>query len=113
MAGTVNRQIILAELPKGKLRAGDFQMREASIPKARDGEVLLRVRLVSLDAANRAWIQGETYRAATKAGSVMDAFGLAEVVESKAAGFRTGRPRLHDDRLAGLPRPASRQFGQS
>src|ERR1700683_2932586 len=90
MSGTVNRQIILAELPKGKRRAHDFKMREASIPQARDGEVLLRVRLVSLDAANRAWMQGETYRAATKAGSVMDAFGIAEVVESKAAGFSRG-----------------------
>ena len=113
MSGTVNRQIILAELPKGKLRAHDFKMREASIPQARDGEVLLRVRLVSLDAANRAWMQGETYRAATKAGSVMDAFGIAEVVESKAAGFSRGDLVLTMTGWQDYLRPARWPFGQS
>lgn len=90
MASTINRQIILAELPKGKLSAENFKMREAGIPEATEGELLLRVRLVSLDAANRAWMQGETYRAALNAGALMDGYGLAEVMESKAANFARG-----------------------
>jgi NADPH-dependent curcumin reductase CurA len=90
MAGSVNRQIVLTELPRGKLLVENFKMRETQIPKARDGEVLLHVRLVSLDAANRAWMQGETYRAALNAGSVMDGYGIAEVIESNADGFARG-----------------------
>jgi NADPH-dependent curcumin reductase CurA len=90
MHRSVNRQIVLAELPKGKLSVENFKMRDAPIPEAREGELLLRVRLVSLDAANRAWMQGETYRAATNSGSVMDAYGIAEVLDSKAVGFTSG-----------------------
>ena len=60
------------------------------MPTPKDGEVLLRVRLISLDAANRAWMQGATYREAVTAGSVMAGGAIAEVVESKAPGFSAG-----------------------
>src|SRR6202040_2387810 len=42
------------------------------------------------DAANRAWMQGATYREAVGAGSVMAGGAVAEVVESKAPGFEPG-----------------------
>lgn len=90
MNRTVNRQIFLAALPNGKLSVQDFEMREAPIPTPKEGELLLRVRLVSLDAANRAWMQGETYRAALEAGNVMDGYGIAEVLDSNAIGFAPG-----------------------
>jgi len=45
---------------------------------------------VSLDAANRAWMQGATYRSALKAGDVMAGGALAEVVESRAPGLTPG-----------------------
>lgn len=90
MNRTVNRQIILAALPNGKLSVQDFEIREAPIPTPKEGELLLHVRLVSLDAANRAWMQGETYRAALDAGNVMDGYGIAEVLDSNAIGFTRG-----------------------
>src|SRR5207302_9223838 len=43
-----------------------------------------------LDAANRAWMQGATYRDAVEAGSVMAGGAVGEVVESKASGFAPG-----------------------
>mgnify|MGYP001000832942 CR=1 FL=1 len=55
-----------------------------------DGEVLLKIRLISLDAANRAWMQGATYRAALAAGQVMAGGSISEVVESKSPGFAPG-----------------------
>ena len=85
-----NRQILLAQIPKDKLGAEHFALSEAPIPPLNEGEVGLKVRYISLDAANRAWMQGATYRAAVEAGSVMAGAGLAEVVESKAAGFKPG-----------------------
>jgi NADPH-dependent curcumin reductase CurA len=89
MAGT-NRQFLIAELPKGKLRPEHFRLAETSIPAPADGEVLVRVRYFALDAAMRAWMLGPTYRAALAAGQLMAGTALTEVVESKAAGFVPG-----------------------
>ena len=94
MAG--NRQIVLAEVPKGKLAEGHFRLAEAPMPAPKDGEVLLRVRLISLDAANRAWMQGATYRDPILPGSVMAGLAVAEVRESQAAGFARGELVLAD-----------------
>jgi NADPH-dependent curcumin reductase CurA len=90
MKDGVNRQILLVEKPAGKLGPQHFKMSEAPIPEPRDGEALLRVRYISLDAANRAWMHGATYRAAVEANTVMAGGGVAEVVSSKAAGLAPG-----------------------
>jgi len=60
------------------------------VPQVGEGEVLMRTRLISLDAANRAWMQGATYRSAVEAGQVMAGGAVAEVVQSAAAGFAPG-----------------------
>jgi NADPH-dependent curcumin reductase CurA len=86
----INRQIILTEMPKGKLTAENFRLAEGPIPTPADGEVLLKARYVSLDAANRAWMQGVTYRSALEQGQVMAGGSLAEVVESRAPGLAPG-----------------------
>jgi NADPH-dependent curcumin reductase CurA len=86
-----NRQIVLEQLPQGQLSTGHFRLQElADLPVPMDGEVLLRTRYISLDAANRAWMQGATYRAALAAGDVMAGGALAEVVESKAPHLKPG-----------------------
>jgi NADPH-dependent curcumin reductase CurA len=90
MTPTVNRQILLAEKPAAKLQPGHFRMTEAAVPEPKDGEVLVRVRYISLDAANRAWMQGATYRSAVTADTVMAGGGLGEVVASNAPGFVPG-----------------------
>src|SRR5437899_8110251 len=90
MNETVNRQVFLVEKPSGKLGPEHFKMSKSDIPEPKDGEVLLRVRYISLDAANRAWMQGATYRDAVEAGSVMAGGAVGEVVESKASGFAPG-----------------------
>lgn len=87
---TMNRQIRLASLPTGKLGPEHFQLAESPMPQPADGELLLKVLLVSLDAANRAWMQGATYRAALGAGQVMAGGTLSEVVESRDPGFQPG-----------------------
>ena len=90
MTPIVNRQILLAEKPAAKLEPGHFRMTEAAVPEPKDGEVLVRVRYISLDAANRAWMQGATYRSAVTADTVMAGGGLGEVVASNAPGFVPG-----------------------
>ncbi len=85
-----NRQIHIVELPKDKLGPEHFRLAEGAIPQPKDGELLLKTKLISLDAANRAWMQGATYRAAIEAGQVMAGGAVAEVVEAKAQGFTKG-----------------------
>jgi NADPH-dependent curcumin reductase CurA len=86
----INRQFVIAELPKGKLRPEHFRLIESSVPAPSDGQVLVRVRYLALDAAMRAWMLGPTYRAALTAGQMMAGTALAEVVDSKAAGLVVG-----------------------
>ena len=90
MTATVNRQVLLVEKPTGKLAPEHFKMSEAGIPEPKDGEALLRVRYISLDAANRAWMHGATYRAAVEPNTVMAGCGIAEVISSKAPGLKAG-----------------------
>jgi NADPH-dependent curcumin reductase CurA len=86
----VNRQIVLDQLPQGKLSPDHFRLAEGPLPAPGDGEALLRTRYISLDAANRAWMQGATYRSALNAGQVMAGGALAEVVESRAPHLKPG-----------------------
>jgi len=85
-----NHQIVLAEIPQGKLAPEHFKSAVAARPVPGEGEVLLKVLYVSLDAANRAWMQGATYRSALTAGDVMAGGSLAEVVESRAPSLAPG-----------------------
>jgi hypothetical protein len=86
----VNRQIILTEKPQDKLQLANFALAEAEVPSPAEGEALVRTRYISLDAANRAWMQGVTYRSALNSGEVMAGGALAEVVESRDPSLAPG-----------------------
>src|SRR5215831_15517546 len=90
MNASVNRQVLLVEKPSGKLGPEHFKLINGAMPEPKDGEALLRVRYISLDAANRAWMHGATYRSAVEANSVMAGAGIAEVVASKAPELKPG-----------------------
>ncbi|HEY5107532.1 MAG TPA: NADP-dependent oxidoreductase [Caulobacteraceae bacterium] len=85
-----NRQIVLSKIPEGRLSSDHFHIVHGDKPRPGEGEVLVRTRYISLDAANRAWMQGATYRSALKAGDVMAGGALAEVVESNATHLAAG-----------------------
>src|SRR5690242_10069711 len=86
----MNKQWIYARKPNAQVGPGNFDLRESAMPQAKDGEVLVRTTLLSLDPASRAWMQGQTYRSQLNPGDVMAGWGLGEVVESKAPGFAPG-----------------------
>src|SRR5215216_6837981 len=90
MSDTINRQILLVEKPTGKLGPEHFKMIDGAVPAPKDGEALVRSRYISLDAANRAWMHGATYRAAVEANTVMAGGGIAEVVSSKSSDLKAG-----------------------
>jgi NADPH-dependent curcumin reductase CurA len=90
MSRAVNRQIFVVELPRGPLEERHFELREAAIPEPARGEVLTRTLYLSLDPANRAWMQGATYTAPVQQGEVMRGGTLSEVVGSESSGFAPG-----------------------
>ena len=86
-----NRQIVLDRLPGGEQLAPEhFALKSGERPTPVEGEVLLKTRYISLDAANRAWMQGATYRSALQGGQVMAGGGLSEVVESNVGHLKPG-----------------------
>src|SRR6201988_902434 len=90
MSASVNRQVLLVEKPSGKLGPEHFKLTNGAVPEPKDGEALVRARYISLDAANRAWMHGATYRAAVEANTVMAGGGIAEVVSSKSPELNPG-----------------------
>jgi NADPH-dependent curcumin reductase CurA len=77
-----HRQVLFAHRPEGPLSTEDFRVVEAPVPHPASGEVLCRTILLSIDPANRAWMQGRTYRDQLAEGSVMAGFTLCEVVDN-------------------------------
>lgn len=113
MTARFNRRVLLAEMPAGKLGIENFRIDEAPLPVAGDGQVLVKVLYLSLDAANRAWMQGATYRSPIGSGDVMAGHSLAEVIESKAPGFSPGDLVLADagwQQFAALPADGLRKL---
>lgn len=82
--------IIVTELPKGALSEDNFEMHGTSLRKIGEGELLVRTILMSIDAANRAWMQGATYREAIEVGDAMHTGSLCEVIESTSPRFKAG-----------------------
>ena len=85
-----NRQIVVASLPQGALGPEHFELQDVAMPAPQEGEVLLRTILMSIDAANRSWMQGATYRDAVNAGDPMPTYAICEVVESKSPRLAPG-----------------------
>ena len=75
-----NRQILLVERPNGPLETRHFRATSGDIPEPGPDEVLCRNVLLSVDPANRAWMEGVSYRAQIAEGEVMAGYGICEVV---------------------------------
>ena len=85
-----NTQIVLVERPTGKLQESHFETRQGPMPVPGDGQVMVRSILLSQDAANRAWMQGPTYKDAVNPGDVMHGYAVCEVMESNAPSYQPG-----------------------
>jgi hypothetical protein len=85
-----SRKFELVHIPDGPLTHDCFRLECAAIPEPKEGEVLLKTLYMSIDAANRAWMQGATYRDALGAGTVMSGRAVGEVIESRHPDFKTG-----------------------
>ena len=85
-----NRRWLLAKRPTGIVGQEHFEWREDPVPSIGEGEFLVRNRWLSCDAAQRGWMEIDTYIPALPLGEVMASGSVGEVVESKHPDFQVG-----------------------
>lgn len=86
-----NLQIVLASRPVGRPSPDNFQFVQAPVPSPGDGQVLLRIRYLSLDPYMRGRMSAaKSYAAAVEIGQVMEGGTVAEVLESRHPDYAAG-----------------------
>ncbi len=86
-----NLQVLLARRPRGPVQEADFRLAESPIPAPGEGELLLRLRWLSLDPYMRGRMnEGRSYAARVELGEVMVGGAVAEVLASRHPGFAPG-----------------------
>ena len=91
MAEAHSKEVVLAERPVGIPEARHFEVREAPMSEAGDGEILIRNRFLSVDPAMRGWVNTvANYSKPVGVGEVMRSFAAGEVVASHHADYAPG-----------------------
>jgi len=86
-----NHRFTLAARPVGMPRPTDFAFEEHDLPVLGDGELLVKVRYISLDPAMRGWMnEGKSYIRPIAIGELMRAGAIGSVIESKHPQFAVG-----------------------
>jgi NADPH:quinone reductase len=86
-----NRQIVLANRPKGMPDEETFHFIEQDTKELEEGEVLLRTLYVSVDPYMRGRMQdAESYIEPFQLGKVIAGGSIGEVIESKSENFQQG-----------------------
>ena len=90
-SATTNRQFRLAARPVGLPKSSDWSFVDEPVATPREGELLVKLRYISLDPAMRGWMnEGRSYVRPVELGHVMRAAGVGEVIESRNESFPTG-----------------------
>lgn len=89
---TIARQWLLNGHPRGRgIEDGDFKLTETELADPESGEMVLKVRWLGFDPAQKGWMENiADYVAPMNIGDVMRGSGIAEVVESNNGRFAVG-----------------------
>lgn len=86
-----NKQILLAARPSGAVTQKHFRVAESDIPKAGDGEIVVRAHYLSLDPYMRGRMDdAKSYAAKAELNQVMVGMAVGEVIESHHEKFKAG-----------------------
>ena len=97
MTNTVNHQIRLVARPTGLPKPSDWELTEEAVADPGPGDVLVKVRYISVDPAMRGWMNDRpSYVPPVGLGEVMRALTVGEVIASENPSFGVG------DFVAGL-----------
>lgn len=87
----VNRRYTLAARPVGLPKASDWNFEHLPVTPPEAGELLVRIRYISLDPAMRGWMnEGRSYIRPVAIGETMRAYAVGEVLESRHPEFPVG-----------------------
>jgi NADPH-dependent curcumin reductase CurA len=87
-----NRRMVLAERPSGMVDESTVRLEEVDVPEPGEGEMLARVRYVSIDPTIRTWMDDAPgYLPPIQIDEVVRAGGVAEVVASNTERFEPGQ----------------------
>ncbi|MHA2225261.1 MAG: NADP-dependent oxidoreductase [Candidatus Hodarchaeales archaeon] len=93
MSDLINRQWCLAKHPVGLIKKSDFTWVEEEVVDLDENEILVRNIYLSLDPANRGWVNPAnvpSYVKPVEIGTVMRSIGVGVVEESKNSQFKKG-----------------------
>jgi NADPH-dependent curcumin reductase CurA len=91
MAERMNRQILLKSRPEGPPGLDNFELVERPMPKPGEGEVLMRIRYLSLDPYMRGRMSdAKSYAKPAEIGEPMVGGTVGDIVSSRHPGFTTG-----------------------
>ena len=87
----INRMVVLAKHPQGVVAPDDFRFEEEPAREPMDGEVLIKVDTISIDAFIRTSLnEQEGFHMAVPIGGTVIALGVGRVIESNAEGYAEG-----------------------
>lgn len=88
---STNLRILLAARPTGSPTPDDFRMEKTAMPVPGEGQMLLKIRYLSLDPYMRGRMSdAKSYAKPVEVGALMEGGTVAEVVESHVPGFQPG-----------------------
>ena len=88
---TTNKRIVMANRPSGWVQESDFRLEEVPVESPGPGQMLVKVRWLSLDPYMRGRMStGKSYAKAAEIGEVMVGGTVGEVLESNGARFAPG-----------------------
>ena len=88
----VNHRFTLASRPVGMPKRTDWVYEQETVRELHEGELLIRVLLISLDPAMRGWMnQSRSYVPPIGIGEVMRALALGQVVASRNPNVAVGK----------------------
>ena len=91
MPAIINRRVLLRSRPVGEPKPTDFEIADAPLPAAGEGEVLCRTIYLSLDPYMRGRMSDrKSYTASVEIGQPMVGGTVSEVVESQHPAFKVG-----------------------
>ena len=90
--GLVNHKFTLAARPMGLPKRTDWSYTEESVRELAEGELLIKVLLISLDPAMRGWMnESRSYVPPVGIGEVMRALAIGQVVASRNPRFEVNK----------------------
>ena len=87
----LNRRVVLKRRPEGLLLDADVELIHDTAPELGEGEALLRIMYLGMDATVRTWLnRGEGYLPAVEIGETVRCSAVGRVIETRSDKFAVG-----------------------